>query len=153
MNATATAAQPRAPIPQATITVTRAGSRSIDRIAHRRAAGQVALFEGISLEVVELDHAWAICRVARGVGAKDRAHLDVRRDLDRESRLEVADELVPVRADAAHRVVVAVKGLLGEDRLPPPLEQGSALNAGWNRDAARLEKRGQNVDVAHQLGV
>src|SRR5437660_6743567 len=81
-------------------------------IAHRLAAGQVALFEGISLEVVELDHAWAICRVARGVGAKDRGDLDVRRNLDCESRLGVANERVPVGWRAPSRAVEVEQDVL-----------------------------------------
>src|SRR5207237_3897812 len=75
-------------------------------------ARQVVLLERVGLEVVQLDCARPVGRVPRRVGAKDRALLDVARDLDRESRLEVADVLVPSGADAAHRGGIAVERLL-----------------------------------------
>ena len=81
------------------------------------AAREVVPLQRIRLEVVELDKARPVFRVGGRVRAKQGSSLDVAWDLDRETALEIADELVAVRADAAHRVVVAVKRLLGEDRL------------------------------------
>ncbi|TMD40090.1 MAG: hypothetical protein E6I89_04120, partial [Chloroflexi bacterium] len=116
-----------------------------------RVAGEISLLKRIGLEVVQLDHAWPVHRVAAGVGAKDGAELDVGRHLDRKGGLEVADVLMAMRADAPHGVVVAVEGLLRKDRLAPRPDQGLSLDARGYGDAARLEERGQDVDVAHQL--
>src|SRR5712691_4824767 len=118
-----------------------------------RTAGKVALLQRIGLEVIQLDHAWPVGRVPAWVRPEDRAELDVGRDLDRERRLEVADELVPMRPDAAHRVVVAVERLLGEDSLSSLPQEGLTLDARRNGHAARLEKGGQHIDVADQLRV
>src|ERR687894_569935 len=47
--------------------------------------------------------------------AENVPFLDVARDLYQKACLEVAHELVALGSDATHRVVVAVKGLLGVD--------------------------------------
>ena len=47
----------------------------------RRIAGQVALLERVCLQVVKLNHAWPVRRVACRVGAKDGALLDIGRHL------------------------------------------------------------------------
>src|SRR6266568_2727286 len=117
------------------------------------AAGKVALLQRIGPEVIQLDDARPVGRVPAWVRPEDGAELDVGRDFDRERRLEVADELVPMHPDAAHRVVVAVERLLGEDSLPSLPKEGLTLDARRNGHAARLEKGGQHIDVAHQLRV
>src|ERR1700686_5722611 len=74
-----------------------------------RCSCEVALLQPIGIEVIQLPDAFPVPRKPRWIGTKDRAQLDVAWDLDCEARLKVADVLVAVRADAAHRVVVAVK--------------------------------------------
>src|SRR5438067_574538 len=81
-------------------------------------------------QVVQLGRARAVGRVELDMVAEDGATLDVRRHLDRKPGLEVTDELVCPGPDTPHRVVVAVKRLLGEDRVTrtsPLAKKGLAL--------------------------
>ena len=58
-----------------------------------RTARQVVLLERVGVQIVELDHLLAVGGIAPGVGAEERASLDIAGDLHGEGGREVADVL------------------------------------------------------------
>src|SRR5262249_59535357 len=76
--------------------------------------GPVVFLEWIGVQVIQLDHTGPRSRVSGRVRTKDRTLLDLARNFHSETGLKVADVLVVPSTDTAHRIVVAVKGLLSE---------------------------------------
>jgi hypothetical protein len=56
-------------------------------------ARQIVLLQRVGAQIVELDHLLAVGGVALGVGAEERASLDIAGDLHGEGGCEVADVL------------------------------------------------------------
>src|SRR5438477_291966 len=159
-NATATAAQPRLTMPVAIITVTRAGSFSIVRIAistPRRPPAKWTLM--VAPATGRLTPKRRVrCSSSGPYAATMRP---MKRKVTPTAMTAVLERTRPSERElrnASHRVVVAVKGLLSEDGVARLVltssQQGQKRPAleTWRRGHLRsLEERRQGVEVADEL--